>query len=70
MKRNVGNSDRLIRFILAALFAVLCFTGTVTGVAGVALLVLGGIFLLTSLIGFCPLYTLAGINTCKAKKVN
>lgn len=68
MKKNMGTADRLIRILLAVLFAVLYFTNTVTGVFGIVLLVLGGVFLLTSFISFCPLYTLIGLNTCPAKK--
>lgn len=68
MKKNMGNTDRLIRVILAVVFSVLYFTGTVTGIAGIVLLVLGGIFILTSLVSFCPLYTLLGLNTCPNKK--
>jgi len=68
MKKNMGNTDRIIRLIVAAAFAVLYFTGTVTGTLGIVLLVLGGVFVLTSVISFCPLYTLVGINTCAAKK--
>ena len=66
----MGAADRIIRILLAAVFAVLYFTGTVTGTFGIILLVLGGVFLLTSLISFCPLYTLVGLNTCPAKKTN
>ncbi|HQW93559.1 MAG TPA: DUF2892 domain-containing protein [Ferruginibacter sp.] len=29
---------------------------------------MGGVFVITSLISFCPLYTLVGLNTCPAKK--
>lgn len=68
MKKNMGTADRVIRILLAVLFAVLYFTNTVTGVFGIVLLVLGGVFVLTSLISFCPLYTLLGLNTCPAKK--
>jgi len=68
MKKNMGTADRVIRILVAVLFAVLYFTNTVTGVLGIVLLVLGGVFLLTSLISFCPLYTLIGLNTCPAKK--
>lgn len=67
MKKNMGTADRVIRILVAVLFAVLYFTNTVTGVFGIVLLVLGGVFLLTSLISFCPLYTLIGLNTCPAK---
>ncbi len=68
MKKNMGNTDRIIRILLAVVFAVLYFTNTVTGTFGIVLLVLGAVFLLTSLISFCPLYPLVGINTCPAKK--
>ena len=70
MKKNMGSTDKLIRIVLAALFAVLYFTGIVTGTAGIVLLVLGGVFIVTSFISFCPLYALIGTNTCKIKKVN
>lgn len=65
MKANMGNADRIIRVLLAIVFAGLYFTGTVAGTWGTVLIVLGGIFLATSVISFCPLYTLVGINTCK-----
>jgi hypothetical protein len=68
MKKNMGTADRVIRIVLAVVFAALYFTGIVTGTWALVLLVLGGIFLLTSLVGFCPLYTLVGVNTCP--KVN
>jgi len=68
MKKNMGNTDRIIRLIIAAVFAVLYFTNTVTGTLGIVLLVLGGVFVLTSLISFCPLYTIIGLNTCPVKK--
>ncbi len=68
MKKNMGNVDRLLRIVIAIVFSVLFFTGTVTGTVGIVLLVLGGVFLATSLISFCPLYTLVGINTCPAEK--
>lgn len=64
----MGNTDRIIRLIIAAVFAVLYFTNTVTGTLGIVLLVLGGVFVLTSLISFCPLYTIIGLNTCPVKK--
>ena len=67
MKKNMGNLDRIIRIIAAIIFSALYFTGTVTGTFGTVLLVLGAIFLATSLISFCPLYTLFGANTCEKK---
>ncbi len=65
MKKNMGNTDRIIRVIAAIVFAVLYFTGTVAGTLGLVLVVLGAVFLATSFISFCPLYTLFGISTCK-----
>lgn len=68
MKKNMGNTDRVVRLLIAAVIAVLYFTHTITGTLGIVLLVLGGVFVFTSLVSFCPLYTLFGINTCPAKK--
>ena len=68
MKKNMGNADRIIRLLVAAVFAYLYFGGVVTGTLGIVLAVLGGVFVLTSLVSFCPLYTLVGLNTCPAKK--
>jgi len=67
MKKNMGSADKTIRVIIAIIFSVLYFTQTVTGTLGIVLLVVGGIFLLTSVISFCPLYVPFGINTCKKK---
>ena len=68
MKKNMGTADRIIRLVLAAVFAGLYFGGIVTGTFGIILVVLGAVFVLTSLVSFCPLYTLVGLNTCSAKK--
>ncbi|MEY2811275.1 MAG: hypothetical protein RI991_270 [Bacteroidota bacterium] len=65
MKKNMGNSDKIVRILLAVVFAALYFTGTVTGTLGLVLVVAAGIFVLTSLVSFCPLYTILGISTCK-----
>jgi len=67
MKKNMGGADRVIRVIIAALIAVLYFTKVIPGTLGIVLLALAGIFVLTSLISFCPLYAPFGINTCKKK---
>lgn len=68
MKKNMGTADRIIRLILAAVFALLYFTGTVTGTFGIVLLVFAAVFALTSVVSFCPLYPLVGLNTCPVKK--
>ncbi len=63
MKKNMGNADRIVRVLLAAVFAYLYFSGTVTGTLCLVLVILGAVFVLTSLVSFCPLYTLVGLNT-------
>jgi hypothetical protein len=67
MKKNMGTTDKIIRLIVAIVFAVLYFTNTVTGTFGLILVILGAVFVLTSLISFCPLYLPFGINTCAKK---
>lgn len=64
----MGNLDRMVRVLLSIVFAVLFFTGTVSSALGMILLVAGGVFLATSVISFCPLYTVLGINTCGVNK--
>ena len=62
-EKNMGNIDKIIRVLVAMVIAILFFTNIIVGTLGVILLVLAGVFVLTSLISFCPLYTLVGINT-------
>jgi len=64
----MGNTDRILRILIAVIFAVLYFTKTIEGTFGLVLLVLAIVFVLTSLISFCPLYLPFGINTCKKKQ--
>lgn len=67
MKKNMGSTDRIVRILAAIIFAVLYFTGTVSGTIGLVLLVLGAVFLLTSFVSFCPLYAPFGLSTCKTE---
>jgi len=69
MKKNMGTTDRVIRILLAAVLAYLYFGGIVTGTWGLVLVILGGVFVLTSLVGFCPLYVPFGLSTCKKKSI-
>lgn len=64
----MGNVDRFIRITLAVIVAVLFYTNVINGTLGIVLLVLAGVFVLTSFVGFCPLYALVGLNTCPVKK--
>ena len=65
MKRNMSNLDRIIRITTAAVFAFLYFSGTVSGLLGIILLVLGAVFVLTSVVAFCPLYVPFKFSTQK-----
>lgn len=66
MKANMGTVDRVVRVVLAAAMAGLILTGVVQGVVAIILGVLAAVFVLTSLVSFCPLYAPFGISTCKA----
>jgi hypothetical protein len=68
MKQNVGATDKIIRILLAIVFAALYITNVVTGTLGIVLLVVAVVFAATALVGFCPLYALFGLNTCPVKK--
>ena len=65
MKKNLGTIDKVIRILVAVVFAVLYFTHVVSGTLGIVLLVLAGVFILTSLLSICPLYMILGLNTNK-----
>ncbi len=67
MTKNMGNIDKLVRLSVAVLVALLYYFNMITGTLAIVLGALAIIFALTSMINFCPLYTLFGINTCKVK---
>ncbi|MGV6862569.1 MAG: YgaP family membrane protein [Putridiphycobacter sp.] len=68
MKKNMGNVDKIIRLVVAVILAGLFIMGKIEGVLGYIAVSVAAIFVLTSIIGFCPLYTLFGIKTCPTKK--
>lgn len=61
MKKNVGKVDKIIRFVLGALFFVAAYLWSWW------LLIPAVIAIATGFLGFCGLYSLFGINTCKLK---
>ncbi|WP_337042669.1 YgaP family membrane protein [Emticicia sp. 17c] len=63
--KNVGKTDRIVRLLVALLAVVLYFTDVLPGVWGIVAIALASIFLVTSLVSFCPLYAILGINTCR-----
>ena len=67
MKKNMGNTDKAIRTLIALLIAALSYFEIISGILGNALLILAIILLITSFVNFCPLYRLFGINTRKDK---
>ena len=64
----MGSTDKAIRFLIAISIGLLYFTNTISGTIAIVLGVLALVFILTSFVSFCPLYTLFGINTNKEKK--
>ncbi|GJQ21024.1 MAG: membrane protein [Bacteroidia bacterium] len=70
MKKNMGNTDRLLRLLFAVVVAVLYFTDTITGFIGAILGILAVVFLLTSVAGTCPLYMPFRFSTKKETKTS
>jgi len=68
MKKNMGSADKIIRILVAIVIAVLYWQNIISGTLGIVLLVFAVIFVLTSLVSFCPLYLPLGISTCKKKE--
>ena len=68
MKKNMGSADRIIRLVIAAIISGLYFTNVINGTLGLILIILAAVFVLTSFISFCPLYTIFGLSTCATKK--
>jgi hypothetical protein len=68
--KNIGSVDRIVRLVLAAVVAVLYFTGVISGVSAIILGLLAVVLLATSLLGFCPLYLLFRFSTNKARQLH
>jgi Protein of unknown function (DUF2892) len=65
MKKNMGTIDKVIRVLVAVIILVLYFTHVISGTLAVILLILAAVFVVTSLLGLCPLYLLFGLSTKK-----
>ena len=65
MKANLGMTDKVVRILAAVAIGILYFMHVITGTTAIVLLIVAIIFVLTSLISFCPLYYLLGIKTRK-----
>lgn len=61
-QRNVGNAERVVRVLAGLGILSLVFVGpqTLWGLLGI-------VPVFTGLTGWCPPYSILGINTCKVK---
>ena len=67
MVKNMASVDRWLRAVVAAVVATLILTGRIDGLAATTLGVLAAVFLITGLLGSCPLYSLFGLSTCRSR---
>lgn len=65
MKKNIGTIDKVIRILIALAVVILYFTHVITGTLGIIILVVAGVLVLTTLINFCPIWAILGVNTLK-----
>lgn len=70
MSNNISTTDRIIRFLLFVAAITLFMLNIISGWLAYTLIAVGTVFLLTSLLSFCPIYRALGISTFKAKKQN
>ena len=68
MKKNMSNLDRVFRIIVAGILIGMFYADIISGIWGILALAVAGIFVATSFINFCPLYSLFGISTRKQAK--
>jgi hypothetical protein len=68
MKINLGAADRVIRVVLAIIIMVLYFTHVISGSLALVLLLVVGVLIVTSFLGFCPIYLLFGISNKKKQR--
>jgi hypothetical protein len=65
MKKNLGNTDKVIRYIIAIVAILITLISNVSGLTQVILIALTAILIGTSLLSFCPLYAIVGLKTCE-----
>lgn len=68
MNKNMSNTDKGVRVLIAVVIGILYYLDKIQGTLAYVLMAVAIILLVTSLINFCPLYKVLGINTCKIKK--
>lgn len=67
MKKNLGFADGIMRLATAAMLVILVFTQILSGTLGILAIVVSVIFVVTSVFGYCPIYTLLNLNTYAPK---
>ncbi len=65
MKKNIGTIDKAVRILVAAIVVLLYFTNVISGTLAIILLALSAVFVITSLVGICPIYMATGLSTTK-----
>jgi len=68
VKQNMGRIDKVLRLAAAALIAVLLIAGAVKGTTAIVLAILAAVFVITTFVGFCPIYAPLGFSTKEGKK--
>lgn len=68
MQANMGSLDRGLRILVAVVVAILIATGMLSGTWAYVLGIIAVVFLLTSLVSFCPIYKLFGLSTNRTKQ--
>jgi hypothetical protein len=67
MLKNMGSADKVIRLTVSILLVILVIADIITGTWAIVALIAAGILIITSLVGFCPIYYPFGIKTIKLK---
>ncbi len=65
MKTNMGSIDKIIRVIVSILLVILFSTDVIQGTMGWVVIAIAAVFTLTSIVGYCPIYSIFGISTKK-----
>ncbi len=65
MKKNIGTIDKVIRILIAVVVVVLYFAKVISGTLAIILLILSAVLVVTSLINFCPIWSMLGVSTRK-----
>lgn len=67
MKTNMGSLDRAVRIVIAFVIGGLYYANIIGGTTAIILLIVAGVFIVTSFVGVCPLYYPFRISTCRKK---